>query len=269
MDKILRTAIQLAAFSCFSLFAVAGVVIRWESGEMGAQKKHSSTIYVEDRRIRVDSEDASGAKAVIIFDGDKGVLWSIQPEEGTYTELTSETVARFSEQVQQTMKLLQEQMRSLPPEQRASLEQAMKAPAGELLKSAPPTITFRATGESDNFGSLACLKYDQLTDGQRTAEICAAPFDQLHLTEADQKNFQALAGFSSSLGRVLNINSIGVEHQPGFPVHTVTYVEGKPAYESTVLSVGQKPLDADIFSLPPRLKKTEITISPPAEYRPK
>jgi hypothetical protein len=268
MDRIIRAAIQLAAFCCFSFLAAAGVVIRWESGEAGAKEKRKSTVYVEAGKIRVESEDARGVRTVTIFDGEKGVLWSIHPEEGSYTEVTSETIARLSQQVQQTMKLVQERMGSLPTELRASLEEALKATAGGPY-SAPSTVTFRAKGESDKVGSLTCAKYDQLANGQLTAEICAAPFDQLHLTDADQKNFQAMAGFGSSVGRVWNINTFQGEQQPGFPIHTVTYVEDKPVYESTVLSVDQKPLGAVLFSLPAGLKRNEIPFIPPVENRPK
>ena len=81
MNNLLRTAAFLAALGCFSLLACAGVVIKRESGEPGAQQKQKSTMYVEAGKIRMEMESEHG-KTIMIFDGNKQVLWMIQPDQG-------------------------------------------------------------------------------------------------------------------------------------------------------------------------------------------
>ena len=78
--------------------------------------------------IRMEMASERG-KTIIIFDGDKQVLWMIQPDQGSYMEMTADTVARMSQQagganaqMEQAMKQMQEKMASMPPEQRAMME---------------------------------------------------------------------------------------------------------------------------------------------------
>ncbi len=267
MNNLLRSATFLAALGCFSLMACAGVVIKRESGEPGAQQKQKSTMYVEAGRIRMEMESEHG-KTIMIFDGNKQVLWMIQPDQGSYMEMTADTVARMSQmagaanpQMEQAMKQMQEKMASMPPEQRAMMEQAMKGRGGAMGGGAPPTITFQAKGGSERVGSFTCSKYDELSNGKRTAELCAAAFDQLHLTEADLKTFQTMAKFMEPMRRMnpRGMSSMPTEQIHGFPVRTVMFdAADKPTYEDTVLSVEQKPVEAGMFTLPAGLTKRDM-----------
>jgi hypothetical protein len=267
MNKTLRIAILLTAFSSSSLPAFAGVVIKRESGEPGAELKQKSTMYVEAGKIRMEMESERG-KTVIIFDGDKQVLWMIQPDQGSYMEFTAETVARMNPsanpQMEQAMKQMQDRMASMTPEQRAMMEQAMKGRGGmggAMGGGAAPTITFQAKGGSDKVGSFTCSKYDQLSNGKRVAELCAAPFDEIHLTAADLKSFRDMAKFMEPLRRMNphGMSAMPTEQIHGFPVRTVVYDGDKPISEDTVLSVEQKSVDANMFTLPSGLTKRDMT----------
>jgi hypothetical protein len=269
MKKILRNTILLTAFGCSSLLGFAGIVIRKEIGEPGAQQKHKSTMWVQAGKIRMEMASERG-KTIVIFDGDKQVLWMIQPDQGSYMEMTADTVARLSQQaggadaqMEQAMKQMQQKMASMPPEQRAIIEQAMKGRAGAMgAGGAPPTITFQAKGGTERVGSFTCSRYDELSNGKRTAELCAATFDQFHLTEADLRSFQSMAKFMEPMRR-MNPRGMSpvmpMEQIHGFPVRTVMYdAADKPTYEDTVLSVEQQSVEAGMFTLPAGLTKSDM-----------
>jgi hypothetical protein len=272
MKTLLRNAILLAAFGCFSLQAFAGVVIKREGGEPGGPEKQKSTLYVEGGKIRMEMESERG-KTIMIFDGDKQVLWMIQADH-TYMEMTAETVQRMSQmqsqmagqgnpQMEQAMKAMQEKMANMTPEQRAMVEQAMKGRGGAMgggSASAPPTITYEAKGGSDKIGQFTCTKYDQLSNGKRTAEMCAAPFSQLHLNEGDMRAFHSMAKFMEPMRRMnpRGASAAPTEEIHGFPVHTVVFTGEKPIYEETVLSVEQRSVEASMFVLPAGLTKRDF-----------
>ena len=138
----------------------------------------------------------------------------------------------------------------------------MKGRAGAMgAGGAPPTITFQAKGGTNKVGSFTCSKYDELSNGKRTAELCAAAFDQLHLTEADLKSFQSMAKFMEPMARMnpRGMSAMPTEQIHGFPVRTVMYDADKPTYEDTVLSVEQQSVEAGMFTLPAGLTKRRTT----------
>jgi hypothetical protein len=163
---------------------------------------------------------------------------------------------------------MQDQMASMPPQQRAMMEQMMKGRGGAMAgmaggaPAAPKTITFSAKGGSDKVGSFTCTKYDELTDGKRTAEICAAPFDQVKVTESDRKSLQGLQKFFEPLMKMApgrgGFTMPDTEQLKGFPVHSVNYDGDKATFETTVLSVEQKSIDGAMFTLPAGLTKRDL-----------
>jgi hypothetical protein len=272
MNNVLRAAACLIAAGCLSLPLFGSVVIQQEGGPAGSPQKTKTTMYVDAGKIRVEVDTEGRGKSVMIFDGDKQVLWIVQPEQGTYMEMTAETIGRLSQppaqgnpQMEQAMKQMQERMASMSPEQRAMVEQSMKGRMGAMgggAAAAPPrTVTFEAKGGVDKFGSFTCSKYDELNNGKRTAEICAAALDQLHLSEADIKSFRSLAKFFEPLQRMnpnRSYTAFPSEQLKGFPVHSVTYEGDKPTSESSVLSAEQKAIDGSMFTLPAGLKKSDF-----------
>jgi hypothetical protein len=72
---------------------------------------------------------ATGAKQIVIFDGAKQVLYIINSERKTYTEMTRADVDRMATQLQS----MRGMMANMPPAQRAQMEARMGG-AGAPLK---------------------------------------------------------------------------------------------------------------------------------------
>src|ERR1019366_1860160 len=119
------------------------------------------------------------------------------------------------------------------------------------------TMSLKELG-SEKVGSYNTTHYEMLTNGERTEEIWAAPVDQAKLSSADFKTFQDMAKFFEALTRNVPQGSFtfsAMEQLKGFPVKTVQYSGGKPSHEWNMVSVEQKSLDGNLFTVPAGMKK--------------
>jgi hypothetical protein len=261
----------------FALALSAGVVIVQESGDVGSQAKMKTTLYVDGGKIRVENTMADGKKNITIFDGDKQVLWMIQPEQNSYMEMTSATVENMAQmasqaggtagQLAQAQQQMQQAMANMTPEQRAMMEKAMAARGGSMpgmpggAPAGPRTITFQPKGGTDHVGKFSCTLYTELTNGQRSAEICAAASDQIQFKEADLRAFKSLQKFMEPLQRMGSrggFSAPSIEQLHGFPVHSIHYEGARATYETMVLSADQKSVDAGMFLVPPGMVKQDM-----------
>jgi len=260
MMNNVRFALFLAVVVCVTLSLSAGVVIVQEGGEPGKDKM-KFTMFVEGGKIRVETTMADGRKTIAIFDGDKQVMWMLQPEQHTYMEMNAASMEGMSQQLAQAQQKMQAAMANMPPEQRAQMEKAMAGRGGMGGASAPKTITFQPKGGTDHVGKFTCTLYTELTNGQRTAELCATSLDQVPFKEADLRAFKAMAKFGESMSKMGGRGGYtppSVEQLHGYPVHSVQYDGARATYEMTVLSIDQKSVDPGMFAIPAGYTKQDM-----------
>ena len=245
-----------------SLAARAGVAIQMEGGEIGPNKpKSKMTIYLDAGKLRVETQDAEN-KGVMIFDAGKQVMWMINSNDNTYREMDKAQIDAMGQQMSKAMEQMQAQMANMPPQQRAMMEEMMKKNMGGMMggASAKPTISLKELG-SEKVRSYDTTHYEMLTNGERTQEIWAAPYDQAKLSPADFKTFQDMSKFFEGITRNVPRGSYSfsaMEQLKGFPVKTVQYSGGKPSHEWEMVSVDQKSIDGSLFTLPAGAKKMEM-----------
>jgi Asp-tRNA(Asn)/Glu-tRNA(Gln) amidotransferase C subunit len=185
--------------------------------------------------------------------------------KGSYVEITKAQVEAMANQMGQMMQQMQQAMAQMPPEQRAVMEQMMKGRMGGA--SAPPQITVREKGSSDTVAQFSCERYEILSNGQVSSEVCAADPSQLKLDASAFETFRALADFYEPLRRMGPQNSgwsapTAMDQIDGFPVQTIRYEGGRPVSEWVLQTVEERAIDAAQFTLPPNLKKTEMPQMP-------
>lgn len=254
----------LALLSCIAWRAQAGTVIRQEEREPGSDKSRQQvTLYVDAGKLRVEGEDPSSGKYVMIFDQSKQAVWMADLSKKTYVEFTAAQVQGMGQQMQQAMKEMEAQLAQMPPEQRAMVEQMMKQRMGS---SAPPEVTVREKSQGEKVGQFVCTRYEVLTGGQLSEEICAAPAAQLQLEASAYETFKALAEFYEPLSRQAPKGgwsvSSAMRQIQGFPVRTIAYEGQKPTSEWVLVKIEKQSLDAGLFTLPSGLKKTEMPQMP-------
>ena len=94
------------------------------------------------------SDMPSGEKGAFLFDGVKQVVWIVNYDKKTYTEMTKTDLDRMGQQMTEAMAKMQEAMKNLPPEQRAQMEQMMKKVKKLRRNIANARLTVRPTAKS-------------------------------------------------------------------------------------------------------------------------
>jgi hypothetical protein len=90
-------------------------------------------VQIEGSRMRVESLGTEGPRQTTIFDGGRQVLWIVNDDQKTYREMTKADMDRVGGQMAGAMAQRQEQMKNMPPEQRAMMEKMMPQNANRVF----------------------------------------------------------------------------------------------------------------------------------------
>jgi hypothetical protein len=266
MKTRMLQAFMLTLLACVAWQAQAGTVIQQVERAVGnSQARQTVTIYVDGGKLRVEGEAGRG-KYLVIFDNARQVMWTADLTQGSYIEITKAQVEAMGGQMQQMMQQMQAQLAQIPPEQRAMVEQMMRQQMGNMGGNAPPPVTVREKNRGETVGSFMCTRYEILTGGQVTEEVCAAAPSQLRLDASAFATFKALAEFFEPLARMAPRGGWSapkaLDQIDGFPVQTVLYEGQRPASEWVILKAEEQAVDAALFTLPGNLRKTEMPQMP-------
>ena len=260
MKAILRSLLILVGLVCPLLGAQAGVMIQQEQRVPGKEPAVAQTIfYIDAGKLRIETKTAEGKETLIIFDQAKQVVWVIDRSAGSYYELTSTQVQAMSARLNQAMQEMEARLAQMPPERRKRMEGMMKQMMGQ--RGGTPKVTVRELSRGERMGQFLCTRYELLTGGKLSREVWAAPLEQLQLQEAEYETFQALGRFFEPLGQRAPASagwSGGSQQIDGFPVRSVTYAGQRTVAETQVLKLERRDLEANLFSLPAGLQKTEF-----------
>lgn len=230
---------------------------------------------LEKDRLRLDvqgSGDAKGAKGakgaqaatnmVLIYRKDKDAFWMIRPAEKAYTELTSKDLEQIANTLDAARAKMQEQLKNLPPEQRAMMEKMMGGLMGGIGgEQAQPKLSFKKASGSGKVGAYACENWESFLDGVKSAEHCVADFKATDITVSD---FDILKDMSTFIGKLapqykgLLDQSMNLEQMGGVPVSTTVISEGKAESRITLQTIKREKTDAARFELPAGYKKAPM-----------
>src|SRR6185503_6613133 len=91
-----------------------------------------------------------------IFRGDQNKAWIVKPEDKAYVELTPESMSQMRARMDQGLAQMQQQMASMPPEQRKQVEAMMAVRGmGPSATSTPPRITYEKAGDPKKVGGYS------------------------------------------------------------------------------------------------------------------
>ena len=227
----------------------------------------TSQIRIEPERMRVEIPGAGGGSQVVIFDGAKQVMWVLDESRKTYTEMTRADVDRMAGQMSETMAKMQEQLKSLPPAQRAQIEAMMK---GRGLQGMPgagaaPRTEYRRTG-TDRVGEWTCVAYEGFQNDDKVSELCTVDPEDLGFTPADFAVSRQLAEFFSSLlpQNADSLFRIGTPDEQGFsgvPVRRVG-VAGPQQVTTEVVEVSRQTFSDDLFVVPAGFERQTMPFGP-------
>src|SRR5581483_10007160 len=211
MTRHLPLALALAAsLSAAPLLAADGILIVQKTTTAGGTQTHE--VQIEQNRMRAETA-GMGARGgmdagpqAIIFDGAKQTLWIVNEARKTYSEMTKADVDRLGGQMSAMMAQMQEQMKNMPPEQRARMEAMMRGRGAPGAGAAPKT-TYKKIG-SDTVGKWKCDKYEGYQGDKKVSELCTVEPSVLGFTAADFQVTKELAQFFGSMMPKVRIASL-------------------------------------------------------------
>lgn len=223
--------------------------------------KKQDMIYIDRDRIRVDTK-GDDIDETYIFRKDKGVFWVIDNREKTLTEMTLEDLHKMKGQIDEAMRMFEEQMKDLPPEQRKMIEDMMKGqmPAQPIEEK----IVYKKVASKEKVNKWVADKYAGYEGGVKVEEVWTTDWKALGLSKDDFKVFEEMAKFfsepSGDKGPFLKPGSEEWEKEqgyPGIPVKSIEYSRGQVSAITELKEVKKQDFKSSLFEVPSGLKRME------------
>ena len=260
------------AFAC--AFVVLTASAQAADGLLLVQKTTSggvsrtNQVQIERTRMRAESSSATGGQTVMIFDGAKQVLTTIDTGRKTYIEMTQADVDRLAAQSSAAMDQLQQAMAKMTPEQRAMMESARgrmgAAMAGIAGAAGSAKIQYRKAG-TDTVGKWKCDKYEGFVGADKTSEVCTVDPKVLGFAATDFEVTQQMAAFFKKMVPQMaeqmarQAFTIGDAEQgfSGVPVRQITTIAGRQT-TTEITEVSRQSFPDSAFQVPAGYQKTEM-----------
>jgi hypothetical protein len=166
------------------------------------------------------------------------------------------------------MKEMEAELASMPPEQRAMVEQMMKGRMQGMLpdaaeKAPKPRVEPAGSGQWEDY---KCDKYTVYEGDKKTQEICASPLGDIDGAEEMMQAFRGMAAYIEKVRESMpGPLAAGMAQNPaeimdrinGFPVHTVDFKDGSPSAETWLESMTEENLDSALFAAPEGYKRND------------
>jgi hypothetical protein len=249
--RVVFVALCLAAWP----FEAVGGVLIVEKTTIADGPAQLHQIQIDRDWMRME-HSASGEKQAFIFDGTKQVVWIVNHDKKTYSEMTKAEVERLGGQMSDAMARMQEQLKNLTPEQRAMVEQLARSRG--MGAAATRRTTYRKVG-TDTVGRWTCDKYEGYQDNQKTAELCTVDPSALGFVAADFEVSRKLAEFFKKLvpQNADNMFALGKPDEQGFsgvPVKRVFSV-GPRQTTTEMTEVTRQSFPPSTFEVPAGFRK--------------
>ena len=239
---------------CVSLLAMtaaqAGVVVHMaRKNSPTDQPKDHEVVYVQDGLLRIDELDAQGHVQDLTLFRD-GTIWKVDVQKHTFQKFDKNAMAAQQNGMKDKMQAM---MQNMPPQQRALLEERMKA---MQQKSSDSTVT--DAGRSEHVGSYTCEIWQMSSNSSKlVSEYCVASKGNLpggdELVNASHKAAAVAADVVAAAPQIAKamppIYTVYGKVE-GFPVLVRHMVGGKPSSEETVTAIQRQSLPADKFEIP-------------------
>ncbi len=242
---------------CLSSVVVGGVVLEMESRELPDGTRVTDRIYAQGKMLRVETGARGGP--TVIFRDDALVI--LNDNARTYSRVDEEQAKALAAQFSGMMQQMQAQLDKLSSSQRGMAESMMKGrmPASDALQD----LQIEKAG-TEKIGEYVCQKYVIYQDGNKTGEIFSAPVEAV---EESMEAFHAMARFSTKLLRAFRNTPLAelgnhplrlIDQLEGFPALVREFRDGRAVRETTLKSVVQRDLDADLFAPPDGYKQADL-----------
>jgi len=265
LKSILRITLTLFAGLAFNyLLAEEGIVIKSET-QLKSGKTESTTIYIGDVMVKM-----GGGSADVIFDSSRESFTVIDHEKKEVLLITRQDMDMLKSQVNQMMKMMEEQLKNLPPEQQEMVKKNM---GGNMSSSEEiPDYDFKLVKRGVQVGEWDSDHYESFLEGEKKGDLYIADYSQLGVSKSDFGSMKKLGdfiqdlteGFSSFKMESTEGGFLGFkgEGNPiftvGVPIKVVEYEEGARGNVMTIKEIKKEDLSSSIFKAPSGYKQQTL-----------
>lgn len=148
----------------------------------------------ENMAMKMDGKVQEHEAAHVVFRGDRQAMYLLDDVKKECLVFDKAEMQKLSATMNSAMSQMEEQLKNLPPEQRAQIEAMMKKnPAA--AQPAKARREAKPTGERKSISGFNTQKYDIYWDGKKTGEVWAAEASSLGLSKDDLRPFEAMSKF--------------------------------------------------------------------------
>jgi hypothetical protein len=228
----------LTALALLAAPGWAGVRMRAEMTDVRSGVTTAQTMMMDGDRIRIDQASAQGEISTILLADPGNVrILMINRAKNEYYEIDQKTMEQMQQQISGAMAQMQEQLKNMPPEQRAMVEKMMAGKMGQMGQAQARPSTVYTAGGSATMNGFRCTRYEGTRGGQKVTEVCAADPSQLNVSASDFRGFEKLREFSESMRKSMSQMPMAQVAAPdfaepgfqGFPVHQSHFRDGQLA----------------------------------------
>lgn len=228
-----------------------------------------STAFIDGNKLRVDTRMKGTGAIVMIFDGDRGKLVTLDPGDKTYTERTQ---AQMKAQMEGARTKSRNAFKSMPPEQRKKMEEMManmpeaqRARMQEMMSGKPATNTqapskLEKTGKTRQVAGFPCEGFREVRAGKTVTEGCFIPWGAGAVSKGDLAVMKQMSEFmKAGMGAPMTNSPLtSLDTLPGYPGEFASLDEdGKPISTTTLTAVRHGSVPAGSFTIPAGFKQTE------------
>jgi hypothetical protein len=235
----------------------AGVYIKTVDIHGDEQKENSSELFIGPDRIRVQL-DKTEEYSVIIFRHDKQVMWMINEQKKTYTEMTKEDVENLKKQMDNAQAMMAEQLKNVPEEQRKMMEEMMKNQMQQMQSANKMKIEYKPAGQ-EKIDKWKCTKYEGYTNDTKNSDIWAASWKEIGYSANDFQGLKYMGEFFEVLSEQAD-EFYNFETFNGIPVQIYEYDNGKVSTKTNIKEISTRNFDASLFNLPAGLTKKKLPL---------
>ena len=218
----------------------------------------TSTVRLLGDRIRFESS-SPGQEQVFIYRADRQAMYLIDPAKRTYQEITREQLDQLAAKLEEMTAMIEEQMRSVPPSQRAMVEQMMRGMMNNMPGGVSVPIVYTRVSTGERVGEWACDRYEGHRGDDKVQEVCTADWRSLNLSADDFRVLQELGEFFEGLSSQFNFDlyQVGIDTEgseagtfPGMPVSRTTFANGQATMSHEISEFSRETFASSMFEVP-------------------
>lgn len=141
----------------------------------------NAAVYVKDQKVVFKSSDDTSSEAVFV--ATESNLYMINHENSSYTIMNEEKIAQLNQTIGSAMSAVEQQLQSLPPEQRAKMEQLLGVKMPEPAATATQSKLV-AIGNK-NYSGISCVESNIMQEALSIGKICLSNGNNLGLSSED------------------------------------------------------------------------------------